>query len=254
MYKLGCKGGTIYRDGSRDEQVLMTKAEPVVAPALDIDAEARARGYIKPEDVLGNPEIVSKVLAAVGAAAPAPAQPELKPRKRSAALLPSLDHKQQTHMGSCYTTATYDSNNEPLEVFVRSGKAGSDVSALAEGMGRLASLTLMMPSPLTPTERLLQIADQLEGIGGSDSYGMGKAKIKSMPDAVAKSLAVIADELQARQATAKTEAASTVAVSPVRPRTKRKIQPDLCPSCGAAAYVREEGCMHCTSCGHSACG
>lgn len=257
MYELGCKGGTIYRDGSRDEQVLSLKkeepkADPAPEVAVDIDAEARKLGYIKPEDVLSNPDLVAKVLAAVGTTHTH--TPELKPRKRSSALLPSLDHKQQTHMGSCYTTATYDPHNEPLEIFVRSGKAGSDVSALAEGMGRLASLTLMMPSPLTPTERLLQISEQLEGIGGSDSYGFGKAKVKSMPDAVAKSLAIIAEELQARQAAPK-EAVKIEAPEPAKPtRTRRKITPDICPSCGAAAYVREEGCMHCTSCGHSACG
>ena len=37
-------------------------------------------------------------------------------------------------------------------------------------------------------------------------------------------------------------------------RKSKKAAADICPSCGGATYIREEGCKHCTSCGHSACG
>lgn len=253
MYKLGCKGGTIYRDGSRDEQVLMLKAEPAAAepaPALDIDAEARKLGYIKPEDVLGDANLIAKVLATAGVQV----QPEPVSRRRKDKVMQSINCKQQTHLGSCYTDVTYDRNNDPLEIFVRSGKAGSDVASLAEGLGRLASTLLTMPSPVPPMERLRDIAGHLEGIGGSDSVGFGRAQIKSMPDAVGKSLLIIADELDVRKGKV-TAAEPEEKVDESKPvRKSKKAAADICPSCGGATYIREEGCKHCTSCGHSACG
>jgi ribonucleoside-diphosphate reductase alpha chain len=254
MYKLGCKGGTIYRDGSRDEQVLMLKAEPAAAepaPALDIDAEARKLGYIKPEDVLGDANLIAKVLATAGVQV----QPEPVSRRRKDKVMQSINCKQQTHLGSCYTDVTYDRNNDPLEIFVRSGKAGSDVASLAEGLGRLASTLLTIPSPVPPMERLRDIAGHLEGIGGSDSVGFGRAQIKSMPDAVGKSLAIIADELDARKGKVPAADPEEKVIDEPKPARKgKKASADICPSCGGATYIREEGCRHCTSCGHSACG
>jgi ribonucleoside-diphosphate reductase alpha chain len=254
MYKLGCKGGTIYRDGSRDEQVLMTKAEPVAAVAAqapDIDAEARKLGYVKIEDAATNPDVIAKILASVGVQA----QPDLVSRRRKDKVMQSINCKQQTHLGSCYTDVTYDRNNDPLEIFVRSGKAGSDVASLAEGLGRLASTLLTMPSPVPPMERLRDIAGHLEGIGGSDSVGFGRAQIKSMPDAVGKSLSIIADELDTRKGKVTAAAEPEEKVDESKPvRKSKKAAADICPSCGGATYIREEGCKHCTSCGHSACG
>ena len=49
-----------------------------------------------------------------------------------------------------------------LEIFVNVGKAGSDIAALAEAVGRLASLNLRLDSPLSQNERAREIARQLQ--------------------------------------------------------------------------------------------
>jgi ribonucleoside-diphosphate reductase alpha chain len=78
---------------------------------------------------------------------------------------------------------------EPFEVFLNVGKAGSDVQADAEALGRLISLVLRMPSPLNPRERVEEIVKQLDRIGGRRDAGMGPARVRSIPDAVAQVLA-----------------------------------------------------------------
>src|SRR6185437_8568101 len=76
----------------------------------------------------------------------------------------------------------------PLEVFINVGKAGSDIAALAEALGRLISLNLRVLSPLSQVDRAKEIAEQLRGIGGSRSVGFGAQQVRSMPDAVARAL------------------------------------------------------------------
>ncbi len=49
-----------------------------------------------------------------------------------------------------------------LEIFVNVGKAGSDIAALAEAVGRLVSLHLRIDSPLSQDERAREIARQLQ--------------------------------------------------------------------------------------------
>ena len=75
---------------------------------------------------------------------------------------------------------------DPFELFINVGKAGSDVAADAEGLGRLVSLILRMPSPLTPEERVADIVAQLRGIGSGRAQGFGKNRVMSLPDAVAQ--------------------------------------------------------------------
>ena len=68
------------------------------------------------------------------------------------------------------------------------GKAGSDVAAVSEALGRLISLVLRLPSPLDANERLKMVVDQLAGIGGGRSMGFGANRVRSLPDAVAQVL------------------------------------------------------------------
>ncbi len=76
-----------------------------------------------------------------------------------------------------------------LEVFINVGKAGSDIAALAEALGRLVSLNLRMLSPLPPNERAREMARQLRGIGGSRAAAAaGPLQARSLPDAVALAL------------------------------------------------------------------
>ena len=91
---------------------------------------------------------------------------------------------------------TINSDEEgPLEVFVAVGRAGADIAALAEALGRLISLTLRLPSDMSPDDRLREVAGQLRGIGGSRSIGFGPERVLSLPDAVAQALVRHLDEL-----------------------------------------------------------
>lgn len=213
MYELGCKGGTIYRDGSRDVQVLSLKDEDETAaseksapPAQKIEWRAR------PSTLQGN------------------------------------TYRKNTPIGTAYITvnANGSGNHEPFEVFINVGKAGSDVAADAEGLGRLVSMILRMPSPLTPQERVHDIIGQLRGIGSGRAQGFGKNRVMSMPDAVAQ---VLAEHV----------GISSTSDLPGLPdedeNTQLSLFPkgDLCPSCGSASLLYIEGCKKCHECGYSEC-
>ncbi|GIW08801.1 MAG: hypothetical protein KatS3mg060_3606 [Dehalococcoidia bacterium] len=110
-----------------------------------------------------------------------------------------------------------------LEVFINVGKAGSDIAALAEALGRLVSLNLRMASPLPPNERAREMARQLRGIGGSRAVGFGPTQVRSLPDAVALALEEFLLAADNR---------------------------DCCPSCGAVQPTRTQSGWRCGACGH----
>jgi ribonucleoside-diphosphate reductase alpha chain len=90
---------------------------------------------------------------------------------------------------------------------------------------------------MTPRERVCELVDQLDGIGGRASIGFGKSRVLSLPDALAKALA--------QQYLSET--------TPDLPEATKPFRADLCPQCGEVSLVREEGCSHCLSCGYSRC-
>lgn len=220
MYKLGCKGGTIYRDGSRDEQVLMLKK--------DSDEKKEEKK-------------------------PTKAVKEVKLRERPR-MARGLTIEKDSPVGRVFVTVNVDTNGNPIEIFVTAGKAGSDVTSMAEGIGRACSFALQLAGPMTSMERLSEIAEQFTGIGGTNVVGIGKNQIRSLPEAIAKAIEEIAEEIVKMQTTG--EIAPRVEPEHATPRkrsAKRAPAADICPNCGAAAFIREEGCQHCTSCGHSRC-
>ena len=109
--------------------------------------------------------------------------PEVKPRPPVVA---GSTYQVETPVGIAYVTVNTNGGNQPVELFVNVGKAGSDVTAMAEAMGRLISLMLRMASPLPAMERARKIAAELIGIGGARSLGFGENRVRSLPDAVAK--------------------------------------------------------------------
>jgi len=158
----------------------------------------------------------------------------------------------------------------PFEVFVNVGKAGSDISALAEALGRLISLNLRILSPLSQTDRAREIADQLRGIGGSRSVGFGMQQVRSLPDAVARMLELHLDSLEKQEAEQHADASDSTNSQDIAHSDSNGSHSDgptssplslshlsvtgnLCPQCGCNTMVYEEGCRKCYSCGHSEC-
>jgi ribonucleoside-diphosphate reductase alpha chain len=232
-WHLGCKGLTVYVTGSRQEVVLETKAT----------AESK-----------GAREQGSK-----GASAPLPpSTPSLLPapaakRPRPSAL-PGYTYRKETPLGTAYITVNVNGGSQPFEVFMNVGKAGSDVAAVSEALGRLISLVLRLPSPLDPTERLKQMIDQLAGIGGGRSMGFGANRVRSLPDAIAQVLREhlnSSDELEEGEAVESTPHAPAAEQLPL-PMADRPIG-DLCPDCGQATFIPTEGCRKCYACGYSEC-
>ncbi|NLE16884.1 MAG: adenosylcobalamin-dependent ribonucleoside-diphosphate reductase [Spirochaetales bacterium] len=224
LYDLGCKGGTTYRDGSRDTQVLTAKMEE---PKVEKPVVSRST--------------------------------EPKPRVRST-VLQGTTYRKATPIGTAYITVNCDGPNpsDIFEVFINVAKVGSDVAADAEGLGRLISLMLRMPSPLTPDQRAQAIIGQLSGIGSGRSMGFGKNRVMSLPDAVAQVLQQhIGSSDSEREASRlpdeEDEDEDGGQLDLGLPSSSASVKPDICPICGNVTFVNIEGCKKCFSCGHSEC-
>lgn len=227
MYETGCKGGTIYRDASRSEQVLMAKAPQSVL-------KANEKGSSEPSQENSVPTLFDK---------PEPVKTVRdRPYRRHGVTLSKV-----TPSGTAHITMNRDDYDSPFEVFLEIGKAGSDIKAMAEAMGRLCSLVLRVCSPLSPTARVQEIVDQLSGIGGPKSFGFGKKRVRSLPDALAQALAEEFLNTTADSQTPHAEVMSSLV------KKDKSTLADLCPECGDASFQLIEGCQTCSSCGHSEC-
>ena len=231
-YEMGCKGITYYRDGSRD--AVLTRVEDEKKAAV---AAAQQAPVMEP---------VTSI------------QQGVKPRP---AVVHGYTRQVSAPEGKVNVTINSDEHG-PLEVFVNVGKAGSDIAALAEALGRLISLNLRVLSPLSQTDRAREIADQLRGIGGSRSVGFGIQQVRSLPDAVARALELHIEAMEAQKPT------EQVASTPASEKSTENGYEDaavsislshlqttgnLCSQCGCNTMVYEEGCRKCYNCGHSEC-
>ncbi len=227
-YEMGCKGVTYYRDGSRD--AVLTRVE---------DEKKAAQ---KEEEAAIMQPVTS-------------IQQGIKPRP---AVVQGYTRQISAPEGKINVTINSDDQG-PLEVFVNVGKAGSDIAALAEALGRLVSLNLRVLSPLSQTDRLKEIAENLRGIGGSRSVGFGIQQVRSMPDAVARALELHLESLQPSEGNLVESHSngnhSNTHDAPAEPfnLSHLTVTGNLCPQCGCNTMVYEEGCRKCYTCGHSEC-
>ncbi|MBB6019219.1 ribonucleoside-diphosphate reductase alpha chain [Paenibacillus sp. JGP012] len=254
-FELGCKGVTIYRDGSRDVQVLSTSKKEEneneqenESPASDQHTEVTEKKQVTQHDD------ASSVLD--------------KQYKRRPQVLHGATYKINTPFGMAYITIN-DLDGTPGEIFLNVGKAGSDVFAMAEALGRVCSLFLRYGDHGHKVELLIK---HLKGIGGSGAIGFGANRVESIADAVAKALeshvqmnegGVVegAQEVQGQKKVAlfQTQVQHSHSTNPEDAGVevdgqKAIIQSiDLCPSCGAASLINIEGCKTCSNCGYSKC-
>ncbi len=251
-YDQGCKGITYMRAESR----------PGVLTRIEEDKQHKQDEQNKGDEVKIGTQYV----------------PEVKPRPM---VLHGSTYEIETPVGRAFVTINTNGGNQPSELFINVGKAGSDVTAMAEALGKVISLTLRMASPVVPMERAHKIASMLVGIGGARSLGFGENRIRSLPDAVAK----IIDrhfgfftKHRLEDAAATNGSGTAVATNghvqttntsiapldqPASPAIPAGQQPlfseqrlvtvDLCPSCGEGSLVFEESCKKCYSCGYSEC-
>lgn len=203
-WELGCLGITVFRDGCKGEQVLNV-------------------GVGKKE---------------AAAALPTTGPVVIRPRPHS---LTGSTYRTETPIGTAFITVNQTPDGDPFEVFVQVGKGGSDTMAVAEALGRLISLSLRLPSPLSAQRRLEEVISQLSRIGGGQPTGFGPAKILSLPDALARTLAQHIGQVK------------PAAELPVAGTDARKKIGDLCKECGQATFIYEEGCKKCLSCGFNEC-
>lgn len=229
-WELGCKGITVYVTGSREKVVLETKA---TAEKKQAKPETVAEGKSQDQLVMW--------------------EETKKPRPR---FLHGYTYSIETPLGKAFITINENGGNQPFEVFVNTSKAGSDTAAVSEAIGRLISYILRLSSNIEPRKRLKEVLNQLSGIGGGRSLGFGPNRIRSLPDGVAHALdEYLSNRLYNAEETPIPPAGNggeSGGISALTEHTQVRFG-DLCPECGQAAMVNEEGCHKCYACGFSEC-
>ncbi len=242
-WELGCKGITVYVTGSRQKVVLETKATSREKEQITSSDGSHVGITVEHADEEEHVWSASK-----------------KPRPRR---LRGYTYNISTPVGKAFVTINENGGDHPFEVFVSTAKAGSETAAVSEAIGRLISYLLRIASPVLPRERLKEIVKQLSGIGGGRSLGFGPNRVRSLPDGVAQTLAEYLDDSEEYQEAAATGGNGFYGKYPIRPSdipeklfastpAAQQIG-DLCPECGQAAVVNEEGCRKCYACGYSEC-
>jgi ribonucleoside-diphosphate reductase alpha chain len=281
-YSLNCKGVTVYRDGSRDMQVLSTgstarKVQEQATSSGKAEARADLAQLAGVAEASGDRAAVEAVSDLKGQLAELEADNDRLRRmvhdleaenlqrrqKRSRPeLLRGATRRLETPLGTLYVTITEDDRGQPFEVFMSLGKAGGALMADVEALGRLISLALRSGIPMK------EIYRQLRGISSDRVIGLGPNKVLSVPDAVGIAIERWMQEKQGIQqellpgAPAALEPAPVVAErTPVTSLGGEQMMlggmqetlSGACPDCGSQLEFAE-GCMKCHVCGFSECG
>jgi len=212
-YRLGCKGITVYRDGSRSVQVLNV-------------------GKDKKKDVV---PVAEEAVAA-------PKVPKTRPE-----VIVGTTTKVSTGCGNLYVIMNQDQDGDFYEVFTQMGKAGGCAASQLEAIGRLVSLAMKGGIDMRA------VIEQLKGIRcPSPAWAQGK-KIFSCADAIAHVLEKrVADQHKLIDSGAVGQHHQNPEFEHILASLKEDNVVGVCPDCGASLRS-QEGCIVCASCGYSRC-
>ncbi|MGA2286276.1 MAG: vitamin B12-dependent ribonucleotide reductase [Dehalococcoidia bacterium] len=224
-YHEGCKGITIYRDGSREMQVL---------------SHATARG---PEQ--------QEAIAAERSMGVAAGPPSLRPgepyRRRLPDQRPSLTHKFQVGDQEGYLTVGLYDDGSPGEVFVTISKEGSTIRGLMDSVAVLTSLALQYGVPLEDLARKFE-GTRFEPYGFTNNPDLRQAT--SLVDYIFRWLELrFGEGKKAQPASGSSRGRKKGAPLPASGDISTGV---ACPDCGSV-LVFAEGCLVCRSCGYERC-
>lgn len=221
-YTLGCKGTTIYRDGSRNEQVLnigdsdqRNNSEEVTLKAIEPVLSLTAQEKSKNETII--------------------------PRPRPNVTM-GFTEKVKIGCGNLYITVNYDEKGI-CEVFTNTGRAGGCPSQ-SEATARLISIALRsgMDGEV--------LVEQLRGIRCASTIRQKGMGVTSCPDAIAKTIKKVMEASKTgTNGIAAIESTARKAVTKEQEKNTAK----YCPECGSQ-LEHEGGCVTCRNCGFSKCG
>ncbi len=225
-YELKCKGITVYRDQSREDQVLNVG----VAGAEKATMEAAAKLAATAETIVTRP-------------------------RRRPAVITGRTQKILTGYGPLYVTVNEDDKGL-FELFAQIGRGGGYTASFTEGLARLVSLCLRSGVPVD------EIIDQLEGIRSPRLALDHGERIYSIPDAVAKAIkrhigmqrtgtVPPIDSFDAEVGSVHVDDEIEKEAQQAPDLVKRGLNPE-CPECGRT-LILEEGCAKCRHCGYSEC-
>jgi ribonucleoside-diphosphate reductase alpha chain len=264
-YRLNCKGVTVYRDGSREMQVLSSgsTAKKVVEGHADAQGGKSGKAIAVAADLHGElaelraeNERLQRIVHELESENLQRRQKRSRPE-----VLRGTTRRVETPLGTLYVTITEDDRGQPFEVFMTLGKAGGALMADVESLGRLISLALRSGIPIK------EIYRQLRGISSDRVIGLGPNKILSVPDAVGIAIERWMQEKQGIQqellpGQRAGDLAPVVGASAVQSGTggeqmilggMQETLSGACPDCGSQLEFAE-GCMKCHVCGFSECG
>ena len=250
-YSLHCKGVTIYRDGSRDAQVLSIGNKP-----------AEAKQQPAPANNNGLPANFGSI----------------RPRSRPE-VTKGFTERVRTGCGNLYITVNYDKTGI-CEVFTSTGKGGGCPSQ-SESTARLVSIAIRSGVSVD------EIYSQLKGIRCPSTVRIPGLSCMSCPDAIAKVIRKVAQfqegkvsgyELEEEEPeplphknlelsfnytnrlnpspagdSIKTKNGDEGNRFEIPQEIKEEPSLNLCPDCGSR-LEHDGGCVICRQCGYSKCG
>jgi ribonucleoside-diphosphate reductase alpha chain len=216
-YELGCKGITIYRDRSREEQVLNIARNDLKLDTKTLDYKREIAPRPRPEVITGTTTKVA------------------------------------TGCGNLYVTINKDETGAPFELFTQMGKAGGCAASQLEAIGRLVSLAfrsgievksiieqlrnIRCPSPSWEKgQRIFSCADAIARVVEKRLIDSSTVPISVGPPNLAM----------------KHSHGDETVVSDTADFSLHGEIIGVCPDCGGALR-HEEGCIKCQACGFSKC-
>ena len=264
-WRLGCKGCTLYRDGSREVQVLnlnknLDKAKSLAPGQEHVNLGGAKAASQTPEKIA---EVAEKVLTGTvlnGFKKTVRERPDV---------MSGMTYRLRTPYGNLFVTINEDEHG-PFEVFSQLGKAGGFFQAQTEAICRMVSLALRSGIAVA------EVVAQLKGIRGPDVAFANGGTIHSLPDALAqvldshvkrgqKELALNFGKYETSKDAVQAEPAMVMTPTvPEAAAPENGFQPKAagianfghapaCQDCGNMLTMAE-GCLKCDVCGFSKCG